>query len=341
LHYAFTVKIWIDIVNSPHVLFFKPIIEDLKKQGHSIDITAREYAQTTGMLDELSMTYTLIGAHAGAKLWKKLIDVVKRSSKLIHYAQGKKYDLALTFNSASLAVAARVQRIRSMVFMDYEFQPLNHLTFRLCNKVVTPLCFPDSALKKFNALQKTVKYNGLKEEVYLYAHRFDRDIKKKLGIDDDSIVTVVRPPATMALYHRFANDLFYEAVQYILQYDNIKMVALPRSAQQQAIFESFADPRIIIPDKAVDGRDLLHFSDIVLSAGGTMNREAGILGIPAYTVFKGKIGAADKYLIDRGRIITIKNSDDFRKIIIQKAMRKKPLTGSNIRKELVDIISRT
>ncbi|MGB3477685.1 MAG: DUF354 domain-containing protein, partial [bacterium] len=313
-------------------------IEELEKRGHSISITAREYAQTTGMLDELGMEYTLIGAHAGAKLSKKLFEVIKRSAKLVTYAKNRKFDLALTFNSASLAIAAKMLRIRSIVFMDYEFQPLNHLTFRLCNRVVTPVCFPDAALLRFNALGKTVKYEGLKEEVYLVEHRSCNNPLEQLNISKDKVIVIVRPPATMALYHRFKNDLFYETVHHILQNRDVAMIAFPRSVEQRKIFESFGDPKLTIPQKAVDGRDMLHYADMVLSAGGTMNREAGVLGVPAYTVFKGKIGAADKSLIALGRIVPIRSKDDFKKIVIQKAKQKISLVNPNVRKALINII---
>lgn len=284
------------------------------------------------------MPYTLIGAHAGAKLSRKLLEVIKRSTKLIRYAKNKKFDLALTFNSASLVTAATFLRIRSMVFMDYEFQPLNHLTFRLCDKVVTPLCFPDRALIKFNALEKVIRYEGLKEEVYLADYTCCNNPLEQLNVNNEKVIVVVRPPATMALYHRFANDLFYETVQYILNNDNTEMIAFPRSEEQRKIFQSFGDSKLIIPPKAVDGRDILHHADLVLSAGGTMNREAGVLGVPAYTVFKGKIGAADKSLIAMGRIVPIRSRGDFDKISIQKAKQKISLANSNVRTTLINII---
>ena len=336
--YAHKMRIWIDIVNSPHVLFFQPIIEELTKLGHTVDITAREYAQTVGMLDELNMEYTLIGTHAGAKLSKKMFEVIKRSTKLVTYSKNKKFDLALTFNSASLVIAAAVQRIRSIVFMDYEFQPLNHLTFRLSDRVVTPLCFPDEALRKFNAVGKTLKYDGLKEEVYLNERCSGRNPLKYLGLQDDKVIIIVRPPATMALYHRFTNDLFYDAVQYLLEDEKTIMIAFPRSKDQQEIFKSLSKLNLVVPEKPCDGRDLLHYADMVLSAGGTMNREAGVLGVPAYTIFKGKIGAADRSLIDMGRIIPIKSKEDFGKIVIKKAKRQTPLVNPDVRKRLVNII---
>lgn len=69
-----------------------------------------------------------------------------------------------------------------------------------------------------------------------------------------------------------------------------------------------------------------------------MNREAAILGIPAYTVFKGNMGAVDKYLIDLGRIVPIENLNDVKKIYIQKNLKKDTLINTNLTTNLVDFI---
>lgn len=338
MNYGNAMKIWIDIVNSPHVLFFKPIIEELTKRGHSVSITAREYAQTTGLLDEFKMPYTLIGAHAGAKLSKKLIGVLRRSSQLVSYSKNRRFDLALTFNSASLVVAAAIQRIASMVFMDYEYQPLNHLTFRLTDKVVIPQCFPDEALTKFNAVEKAVKYEGLKEQVYLSDFRTYENPLQELNIDSSKVVVIARPPATMALYHRFENDLFYDVIEHLLKDKKITMIAFPRSKEQKMFLESFGYTSLFIPPKPVDNRSLLHHTDLVISAGGTMNREAGVMGVPAYTVFKGMIGAADRYLIDLGRIIPINSKEDISKIAVRKIEHNNSLVNTNVKRTLINII---
>ncbi len=331
-------KIWIDIVNSPHVLFFRPIIEELNSRGNLVSITAREYAQTTGLLDEFSMPYTLIGAHAGAKITKKIIDVFKRGTQLKTYAKNREFDLALTFNSPSLALAAKILRIPSMVFMDYEYQPLNHLTFRLCDKVVTPAVFPDDALSKYGASHKVIKYDGLKEQVYLSDFEPQHNVLDHLDIDSEKIIVIARPPATMALYHQFENAFFYEIVKYLIKKKDVVVIALPRSGAQRETLKSLESSRLVIPEKAVDGRSLVYYSDIVLSAGGTMNREAAVLGVPAYTAFIGKIGAVDKYLINLGRIKLIKNFEDIEKIPLRKKEKKNVLKDHSITQQILKYI---
>ena len=306
-----------------------------------MSITAREYAQTTGLLDEFNIHYTLIGAHAGAKITRKIIDVFKRGDKLKIYAKDRKFDLAITFNSPSLALAAKILRIPSIVFMDYEYQPLNHLTFRLCDKVVTPTFFPDEALSRFGALNKTIKYDGLKEQVYLSDFKPERGFLRSLNIDEKKIIVTTRPPATMALYHRFEHDFFYEVVKHLLRNEDVIVIAVPRSEEQREALKSLELPNLIIPEKALDGRNLLYYSDIVVSAGGTMNREAAVLGTPAYTLFKGRIGAVDQYLIDQGRITPIHSYDGVAKVRIEKKGKQSVLAHKSLTAHITDLILRS
>lgn len=340
MHYAHTMNVWIDIVNSPHVLFFGPLIKALEKNGHRVCITAREYAQTIGMLDELGMGYVKIGAHAGAVLTKKIADLFLRSIRLISYARTRHFDIALTFNSASLVLAARILRVRSVVFMDYEYQPLNHLTFRLCDRVITPACFPDAMLKKFGALHKTWKFDGLKEQVYLSNTACSTDMLKRLSIDPRKIIVTVRPPATMAMYHQFENEFFYMVIAHVLKNNDVHMIGLPRNDTQKNLLQSLGAENLHVLDAAVDGRQLLQYTDIMISAGGTMNREAAVLGIPAYSVFRGEVGAADRYLIQQGRIIPVHRQEDIKKIRIVRVKKRKVLRNEKVQEQLVEMIER-
>ncbi|MEO0106761.1 MAG: DUF354 domain-containing protein [candidate division WOR-3 bacterium] len=333
-------KFWIDIVNSPHVLFFTPIIERLRKQGHSVLITAREYAQTVPLLNNFNMSHTLIGAHAGANIGRKFLDVLVRSQSLYEYIKDKKIDRALTFNSPSLVLAARFMGLPSFVFMDYEYQPLNHLTFRFASKVIVPTYFPVASLSRFGAINKAVKYPGLKEQVYLSDFKPDPNFLNSMGIDKNKVIITARPPATMALYHQFENDLFYEALKYLVEHNNVIVLVIPRSLAQRRILMEMKYSNLIVIDNAVDGRNLIYYSDLVLSAGGTMNREAAILGTPAYTVFKGKPGAVDRYLMEQNRIVAISSQGEFGNIKIEKKTFINPFVNSELINFIINVITR-
>jgi len=333
-------RVWVDIVNSPHVLFFGPLIQALRQDGHTVWITAREYAQTIGMLDELGMEYVKIGSHAGAFLTKKITGLFSRTMRLISHARTRHFDIALTFNSASLVLAARILRVRSIVFMDYEHQPLNYLTFRLCDRVITPECFPDAMLKKYRALHKTWKFKGLKEQVYLSDIPCSAEMLERLSIDPRKIIVTVRPPATMAMYHLFENEFFYTVIAHVLKNDDVHMIGLPRNETQKNLLQSLGAENLHVLDAAVDGRQLLPCTDIMISAGGTMNREAAVLGIPAYSVFRGEVGAADLCLIQQGRIISVHRQEDIKKIKLEKAKKREILRDETVQKQLVEMIER-
>jgi predicted glycosyltransferase len=333
-------KVWIDIVNSPHVLFFQPIINALDRNSNIVSITTRAYAQTIGMLDELGMDYVEIGAHAGARLTDKISNLFSRTIRLHSYARTRNFDLALTFNSASLVLAARILRIPSVVIMDYEYQPLNHFTFRICDRVITPEIFPRRMLQKYGAIHKTRTFSGFKEQLYLSKSLHQTGLLKELSINPRRIVVTVRPPATMALYHHFENEFFYTVIAHILKNRNVAVIGLPRDNTQKNLLLSLGAENMHIPDDAVDGRQLLQCTDIMISAGGTMNREAAILGIPTYSVFKGKIGAVDRHLIERGRIIPVLNHDDIQKIELKKGNKQKTLHNETIQNQIVEIIER-
>ena len=323
-------KFWIDIVNSPHVHFFKPLMEKLIAQGHDVQVTAREFAQTTSLLDKYKIPFTLIGAHAGPNLTRKIADVFSRAIQLHMFARKYHFDKALTFNSPSMVVAARLLNIPSTVFMDYEYQPLNHLTFRFAHTVVTPVHFPRKSIARFGAMKKTVTYNGLKEQVYLSSYQPNQNFLPSIGIEPKNIIVTVRPPATMALYHRFENTFFYDVVRLLLEHENVFVIAIPRVLEQRQILKSFKSERLMIPDSALDGRDLVYYSDLVISAGGTMTREAAVMGTPAYTVFRGRIGAVDRYLIGLGRIVPIMCKDDVENIRVAKTDKKEVLSNTSV-----------
>lgn len=291
--------IWIDMANSPHVLFFKPIIEELESQGHSVIITVRDFAQTIDLAKDHGFEFEIVGAHGGAGLWKKSWSIISRAAALALFARNHSIDLAIHHNSYAHSIAAFLLGIPCVAFTDYEHQPANHLALRLASKALVPEVFPDEFLKKYGAKPKKVyKYPGLKENVYLAGFKPDSQFLENIGVDCEMILVTLRPPATMALYHRFENPLFEEILDYFANIKNVVMVVIPRSAQQQEALSSMKYENMIIVNKAVDGLNLIYHSDLVISAGGTMNREAALLGVPVYTILKAKIGAGDKYLIN-------------------------------------------
>jgi len=300
-------RVWIDITNSPHVLFFEPIIADLRAAGHEVEVTARDYAQTIALLASRDVAYTRVGMHRGAKMGAKALGLLSRSSKLIAFAARKKFDVAFSHNSNDLAVAAWVLRIPHLVVHDYEHADLSYaVNARLASRILVPESIPIAAIVAHGAKPSKVgHFPGLKENVYLDASAEWTNLRSEFGASDDDVLVLLRPAATMSAYHRFANELFGEIIARIGEMPGVKAVLLPRTSKQAAELTRALPGNVIVPDRVYDATSLIRSADLVVSAGGTMNREAAVLGTPAYTVFAGEMGAVDRYLIERGLLVEI------------------------------------
>lgn len=335
-------RIWIDLANSPHVPFFRSLATEFIKRNHEVVVTARAFAETVALAEAAGFEAQVIGGHGGGKLFGKAGNLVQRGLALARWGRGRDLDLAVSHNSYSHVLAARALSLKTVTLMDYEHQPANHLAFRLASRVIVPRSFPESALKRFGvAPEKVRRYSGIKEDVYLADFEVDPDFKKQLGelgISPDEILVTVRPPASEALYHRFENQLFDQLLDRLLANPAAKVVLLPRNAAQREAYSSLTTANLILPPGPLDGANLIAHSDLVISAGGTMNREAAALGIPAASIYAGEWAALDQELVDEGRLLKISTADDVSNLSI----RKKPATIARrrleVRSEVVDLI---
>lgn len=335
-------RIWIDLANSPHVPFFRALIPEFASRGHQIEITARDYAQTVELAKAAGLIPVVIGGHGGGKLARKAGNLVGRAASLAKWARGRGFDLAVSHNSYAQIAAASGLAIRAVTLMDYEHQPANHLAFRLASRVVVPRAFPDSALKRYGAFRGKVKrYDGTKEDVYLADFTPDPNFRATLhtfGVEPDDILVVVRPPASEALYHRFENQLFDELLVRLGARKEVKVIMLARTAGQRAEYEARSRPNLILPREALDGANLIAAADLVISAGGTMNREAAALGIPAATIYAGEWAAIDEQLLREGRLLRIASSNDLESMPIEKKKIPKPRNDMGVRSEVATLI---
>jgi predicted glycosyltransferase len=294
--------VWIDLTNSPHVLFFRPILRRLGDAGVETVVTARDFAQTLGLLGLYGIPHTVIGRHGGAGVVGKMAGLARRSGALIRFSQGRGLRQAVSHGSNDLAVAARFRRLHSTVLHDYEGASAMHkVNFRLADKVMVPEAIPFDALHALGLDRKRYRpYAGIKEQVSLADFEPDLGVLRSLGLDETRPVAVLRPPATMSLYHRgIANELFGEVLKHLLAQD-AQVVLLPRTNEQGREF--VAAKGVTVPEKPVDGPSLVYLADLVVSAGGTMNREAALLGTPTWTTFAGSLGAVDRQLVERGQM---------------------------------------
>ena len=335
-------RIWIDLANSPHVPFFRALIQEFSARGHQIEISARDYAQTVELATKGGMLPHVIGGHGGGKLTGKAGNLVGRAAALRKWARDRGFDLAVSHNSYAQIAAAAALGIKTVTLMDYEHQPANHLAFRLASRVIVPQAFPNAELKKYGApLRKVKRYNGLKEDVYLADFTADPAIAetlRKLGVASEDVLIVARPPAREALYHRFENELFDKLLAQLNARPQTKVILLPRTAAQRAEYEQRKLSNLIMPREALDGANLIAAADLVVSAGGTMNREAAALGVPAASIYAGKWAAIDEQLAREGRLQKLASAADFESLPLQKKAGRNPRANLNIRAEVTNLI---
>jgi predicted glycosyltransferase len=314
-------RVWVDLTNSPHVLVMRPIVRALEQRGAEVLITARDFAQTLDLCERHGLAYEAIGRHRGGRLAAKGLGLLSRSTALLRWARGRRIDLALGHGSNDVTVAARLLGIPSATAFDYEWAKVQHnVNCRLVRAIVVPDAIPLERLEPYGATAaKWRPYEGLKEEYYLADFEPDPAVLGELGLDPAKPIAVVRTPPAVSLYHRFENPLFASVLNRLRP---MQTVVLPRTPEQRAELEGF-----IVPERAIDAQSLVAYADLVVSAGGTMNREAVALGTPVWTTFEGRMGAVDEALIAAGRLRRLTRAEDL-------ALEKRPASdGERTRRD--------
>jgi predicted glycosyltransferase len=333
-------KIWIDLDNSPHVPFFAPIIEELQRLGHSVFVTARDCFQVCELADLFGLEYRRIGRHYGKNKLLKLAGLCTRTLQLTPTILHEKPDLAISHGSRAQLLMSSLAGVPSVVIIDYEFA--KGLVLMKPGWVMVPEVIPDAAIQ-FDA-DRILKYPGIKEDVYVPRFRPDPAIRVSLGLKKEDVVATVRPPASEAHYHKpLSEELFAAVIDFLGSHPNIKVILLPRNRSQESSLRSsypnlFAAGKLVVPQHAIDGLNLMWHSDAVISGGGTMNREAAALGIPVFSIFGGQIGAVDRYLADAGRLVLIQTTDDVRNKIVVEKQRRPPEPGQRSSRALRAIV---
>jgi uncharacterized protein len=302
-------RVWVDLTNSPHVLVMRPVVRALERRGAEVLVTARDFAQTLDLCERHRLACEAIGHHRGGGVAAKAAGLVSRSTALTRWARGRRIDVALGHGSNDVTVAARLLGIPSTTAFDYEWATLqHHVNCRLARAVVVPDAIPPERLAPYGATAaKLRRYPGLKEEYYLADFEPDPAVPAGLGLDCAKPIAVVRTPPAVSLYHRFENPLFAQVLDRLR---GEQAVVLPRTEAQRAELDGF-----VVPERAIDAQSLMAYADLVISAGGTMNREAVALGTPVWTTFEGRPGAVDDALIAAGRLRRLTRAED---IVLEK-----------------------
>jgi hypothetical protein len=336
-------KIWIDLDNTPHVPFFEPILEELKNRGYPLVVTARDAFQVCDLAERKGLACRKVGRHHGRSLLLKAVGLAYRAAQLAPVVLPQKPALAISHGARSQLLLGNLAHIPTVLIEDYEhsqFPPTMRPTWVMVPKVV-----PNSALG--HDQRRIVRYPGIKEDAYAWKLRPDPGILQELGLSESDVVVTVRPPATEAHYHNPDGEVLFEAfMKRACLAPRVRIVLLPRNRKQARLIRQrwpgwFESARTVIPGAAVDGMNLIWHSDLVVSGGGTMNREAAALGVPVYSIFRGQIGAVDHHLEAEGRLVLVKTIEEvYTKIRLSKRPRRalSAVTSKETLNSIVDAI---
>ena len=298
-------RVWVDLTNTAHVLVLRPLIELLERRGHEVALTARPLSHTVELLDRWGHPYTTLGAYGGATRLGKARAAAGRLPRMLRFGRGRGFDCALAHGSTDLPPVARALGVPNTTMLDYEWAVLqHHVNCRLASRVLAPEAIPTERLSRYGARPpKLVRYPGLKEEYYLSEFEPDPSVLDGLRPDPESVLCVVRTAPSYALYLGGSeNPLLPRVLARLSEAGNAHTVVLARNSEQAEAIEALGLPRVTVPRRAVDGRSLVALADLLVSAGGTMNREATVLGTPAFSIFEGRMGAVDEMLIAQGKL---------------------------------------
>jgi predicted glycosyltransferase len=331
--------IWIDLDNSPHVPFFRPIAQALRAQGCELLMTARDAYQVTDLLRLHRLDCRTIGRHYGRRKTMKVLGLLVRAVQLLPLVLRERPVLAVSHGSRAQALVARLLRIPCVVIADYEH--VAHLN--RADLMIVPEAIPAEVAGRF--ADRLLRYPGIKEDVYAADFVPDPALRGALGIGDDEILVTLRPPATEAHYHVPESEVLLDAVvERLAAHGGLRTVLLPRSARQAAELARrwprwLASGRVIVPREAVEGLNLVWHSDLVISGGGTMNREAAALGVPVYSIFRGPLGAVDRYLAAQGRLVLLASAEEVRSRIVLARRMRPTVTAERDRRALDTIVA--
>jgi predicted glycosyltransferase len=333
-------KLWIDLDNTPHVPFFEPILDELHARGFPVVVTARDAFQVCDLADKKGLRYLKIGRHHGKNRLMKGLGLVYRASQLAPVILRERPRMGVSHGSRSQLLLSNWLGTPTVLIEDYEFSqftPMMRPTW-----VMAPTVIPDSALCCKNGNIR--KYPGIKEDVYAWKLSPNPGVLDDLRVGHGDLVVTVRPPATEAHYHNPESETLFDAfMNRACGTPGVKVILLPRNKKQGDLIRSaspqwFQDGKTVIPRSALDGMNLIWHSDLVVSGGGTMNREAAAVGVPVYSIFRGTIGAVDQHLKSEGRLILIESVQDVQNKISLVKRSRKPLSEVTSKITLYNIV---
>lgn len=312
-------NIWIDVASAPQVQLYRPIMKEFEHRGHKVFLTARDFLETVALAKLYQLPLTVIGEHGGKTLVGKTLAIARRTWLLTQFTRKHKIHIALGHNSHAQSLASGFRHIPLVIMTDYEHQPAHYLSLRFAKRVLVPQSVSVTDLQQFGIpLKRVERYDGIKEDIYLSDFEPSPGFRQNWNISEDQIFVVMRPPATMSAYHQFENPLFDTILSWLGKQEGVYIMVFPRTREQTSAIIALGLENIFIPPGVIDGRQAIYAADLVIGAGGTMTREATVLGTPSYSLFAGSMGGVDKWLIEQKRLVHLHSEAHIPQIKLQK-----------------------
>jgi hypothetical protein len=282
-------------------------------------VTARRFAQTKELLDLWNIPHHVVGVHGGKRKIHKMVNLLQRSLQLDRVIRDQEIDLAVSHGSRTQLLAAKRRGIPSVLMLDYE-----HTEARIFNALAThllmPRHLPDRILRAAGfRLQKILRYDGFKEEIYLEDFVPSMSVRNLLDIPSGAILITVRPPSTVGNYHDpKSEELYRSCLEHFSAVPGAVCLIVNRTSAEAALLNQAVRrlPSVRVLDRPLDGLQLLWNSDLVVSGGGTMNRESALLGVPTYSIFTGKRPHLDQILHEQGRLTFVSTPQEVQSIAV-------------------------
>jgi predicted glycosyltransferase len=295
-------RVWFDADNSPHVLVMKPLAREMEKMGHEVFFTARDRSSTCGLLDLYGLHYVKVGGSSVRGMAGKILGTLARSLSLALVGRRGRPDLSFGHGSRALPIASALAGIPSVTMYDYEWVD-PRIFNRFCRRILLPDAIgPARANEAGIDVSRVRFFPGLKEEIYLSDWEPGPGSVTLPGIPHGTEYVVVRPPATTAHYSTPLSESIYRALlESLLSRPGIRVVVVPRTGSDPVAARA-AEKGAVIPERALDGPGLVWGARMVAGGGGTMTREASVLGVPSISFFRGRLGKIDEHLAAVGRL---------------------------------------
>ena len=326
-------KIWLDADNGPHVHILRPIARELSDRGHEVRFTARDRTSTCELLDLYGLAYRRVGGEYASGMIGKVSGTFGRAWQLFREMRGWHPDVSFGHCSRALPIASRLMGTPSLTMYDYEWVDPRIFNV-LCRRILLPAVIGRDRCREAGIkVDKVGFYPGLKEELYLKRVPEDGEIVAELGLRDDRVRVLLRPPATFAHYHVQESDQLLEVVlEVLLAREDVQLVLLPRTPEQHELARRRSAAEIIVPEKVYDGPKLIAAMDLVISGGGTMTREAAVLGVPSYSYFRGREGNVDAWLQDQGMLVMLTDPESVRRnlAVVRRDRSPRPLADKRL-----------